>query len=127
MDPEANSLVAVVVAVCALLVVGAAAGITLLAIRLAHGASVTGHRLAQHASAVQQEGPALRARIHEATSRVERIREEWAAADQSVTDVTATLASMRGSLERLTRGRLATLIRGAGLVSKAAQLALLWR
>ena len=66
-------------------------------------------------------------RIERATDRVDRLREEWAATDQAVTDVADTLASARGSLEGLTRGRLALLIRGAGIVSKTAQLALLWR
>jgi hypothetical protein len=125
--PDSSELVAVVVAVCALLVVGIAAGLTLLVIRLTQGASLARRHMTEQVSTLRHDVPGLRARIDHAASRVDRLREEWAATDQAVTDMTVTLASMRGSLERLTRGRLAMLIRGAGLVSKAAQLALLWR
>ncbi len=127
MDPDTSSLVAVVVAVCALLVAGVAAGLTLLAIRLGKHASVARARMTAQASTLRREGPARRARIEEAAARVDRLRDEWAATDQAVSDMTDTLAAVRGSLERLTQGRLAMLIRGAGVASKAAQLVLLWR
>ena len=127
MDPDTSTLVAVLIAVCALLVVGVAASVSLLAIRFSRGATRACRGLTDQASAVRREAPALRTRIEGATTRIDRLREEWAATDQAVTDMTVTLASMRGSIQQLSRGRLATLIRGAGIVSKAAQLALLWR
>ena len=127
MGPDTSELVAVVVAVCALLVMGVAAGLTMLATRLTRDASLARRRITTQASTLRHDVPGLRARIDQAASRVDRLRDEWAATDKAVTEMTVTLASMRGSLERLTRGRLATLLRGAGLVSKAAQFALLWR
>ena len=127
MDPDSNSLVAVLVAACATIVVGIAAGVTLLSIRFRAGASRTALRMRTQASETRRDAPELRMRIERAAGRVDRLREEWVATDQAVTDLTGTLTSMRGSLEGLTRGRLALLIRGAGIVSKAAQVALLWR
>ena len=127
MDPDSNSLVAVLVAACATLVVGIAAGVTLLSIRVGTGASRAGLRMRTQASEIRRDAPGLRMRIERATDRVDRLREEWAATDQAVTDLADTLVSARDTLEGLTRGRLALLIRGAGIVSKAAQLALLWR
>jgi hypothetical protein len=124
-DP--NSVVAVLVLACALLVAGLAAGSALLVTRLLHGASVARHRLIEQTTSLRRQGPASRARMEQAANRVDRIRDEWAATDRTVADMTVTLATMRGSLEGLTRGRLAMLIRGAGFVSKAAQVALLWR
>ena len=127
MDPDTSDLVAVLVAVCALLVVGFAAGVTLLAIRFRSGAIRARDRVTVMTSDVRRNAPGVRARIELSASRVDRLREQWAATDQAVTDLTGSLTSLRGSLERLTRGRLAMLIRGAGIVSKAAQVALLWR
>ena len=127
MDPEASNLVAVLSAVCALLVAGVAASVSLLAIRWSRGASRTLRELTVQASVVRRDVPVLRARIDRATSRIDRLGEQWAATDRAVSDMTVTLTSMRGTLEGLTRGRLAMLIRGAGFVSKAAQVALLWR
>ena len=127
MDPDSNSLVAVIVAACAILAVGVAAGVTLLSIRFRTGASTATLRMRTQASEVRRDAPELRMRIERVAGRVDRLREEWAATDQAVTDLTGTLESVRDSLEGLTRGRLALLIRGAGFVSKAAQVALLWR
>ncbi len=127
MDPETNSLVAVLVAVCALLVAGIAAAVSLFATRVARTMTLARERLDAQTTRLRHDGPVLRAQVEQARVRVDRLREEWAATDEAVTDMTATLASVRGSLEGLTRGRLAMLIRGAGIVSKAAQLALLWR
>jgi hypothetical protein len=126
-DPDSNTLVAVLVAACATLVVGIAAGVTLLSIRVRTGASRAGLRMREQASEVRRDAPGLRVRIERAADRVDRLRQQWAATDQAVTDVADTLASARGSLEGLTRGRLALFVRGAGIVSKAAQVALLWR
>ena len=127
MDPDTRSLVAVIVAVCALLVVGFAAGVTLLAIRSTRGAITARGRVTALTSDLRRDAPGVRARIEQSAIRVDRLREQWAATDQAVTDLTGSLTSLRGSLQRLTRGRLAMLIRGAGIVSKAAQVALLWR
>jgi hypothetical protein len=126
-DPDTSSLVAVLVAVCALFVAGLAAGVVLLASRSTHGAAQARQRVTELTIAVRRDAPGTRARIEQSASRVDRLREQWAATDEAVTDVTDSLISLRGSLERLTKGRLAMLIRGAGIVSKAAQVALLWR
>jgi Spy/CpxP family protein refolding chaperone len=126
-DPDTRSLVAVLAAVCALLVAGAAAAVSLFAARVARDSTRTRHRLHAQTTMVRHDGPVLRARIERASSRIDRLREQWAATEDAMTSMTGTLASMRGSLEGLTRGRLAMLMRGAGIVSKAAQVALLWR
>lgn len=49
------------------------------------------------------------------------------ATDRRMVAAIGSMTSLRHSLEGLTQGRLATLIRGAGIVSKVAQFALLWR
>jgi hypothetical protein len=126
-SPEASSLVAIVVAVGAALVACAAAGSLLLAARVARGAAGARDGLARATVALRREGPSLRDRMAATTRRLDLLRVRWVATDQAMAGLTASLGSVRGSLERVTQGRLATVIRGAGIVSKVAQFALLWR
>jgi hypothetical protein len=126
-SPDTSSLVAVVVAVCAVLVACAGVGLVLLAIRLTQGATRARERLVAASSVVRQDAPRVRERLALATGRIDRLREVWVASDQATMDLTGSLASARRSLVGLTQGRLAVLIRGAGIVSKVAQFALLWR
>jgi hypothetical protein len=126
-DPDTNSVVAALVVAGATLVVCVATGVWLLSERFARDSARARHGMEARAGALRRDAPGLRLRIDHATVRVDRLREEWAASDQAVTDMTESLVSLRGALEGLTRGRLAILIRGAGIVSKAAQVALLWR
>lgn len=127
MDPDANSLLAVLAAVCAALVACVAVGIVLLATRVGVRSGRARHRLELTTSTLRRDGPRVRRRLAASTARLESMRLRWSASDLVMTGVGKSLASVRESLERLTRGRLATLIRGAGMVSKVAQFALLWR
>jgi hypothetical protein len=126
-SPDTSNLVAVVVAACAVLAACVGVGVVLLAARLAHGTTRARTRLTEASSVVRQDAPRVRERLELATGRIDRLREVWVASDQATTDLTGSLASARRSLEGLTQGRLAVLIRGAGIVSKVAQFALLWR
>ena len=127
MSPDTNSLVAVVAAVCAVLVACVAVVLVLLTRRLTGGSARARQQLAAAAAVVRTDSPRLRARLEATTVRMGQLEERWSAADRAVSDMTGSLASMRGTLESLTQGRLAMLIRGAGIVSKVAQFALLWR
>lgn len=126
MTPDA-SLVAVLVAIGAALVASAGAGFWLLARRISRGSAAVRDRMLMAEAALRRDVPVLRGHMDVVTARVDVLRTQWAASDVAVVDMTDSLASIRGSLEGLTRGRLAALIRGAGIVSKMAQVALLWR
>jgi hypothetical protein len=126
-SPDTNSLVAAIAALCAAVMACVAVSVVLLVRRSSGGATQARHRLTAAASSVRSDGPRLRAHLATTAHRVGQLQEGWQATDRAVGELTDTLGSVRGSLEGLTKGRLATLIRGAGIVSKVAQLALLWR
>ena len=127
MDPDANSFLAVLAAVCAVLVACLAAGVVLLATRVRASATRGRDRLTVTTSTLRRDLPRVRERLTASTARLVSMRDRWAATDRAMTEIGGSLASVRESLERLTRGRLATLIRGAGIVSRVAQFSLLWR
>lgn len=127
MSPDANSLVAAFVAVGAVLVACVAVGFALLAARLRVGSARATDRLVRAIPAVRRDAVRMRVTLMTASDRLDRLRDQWRETDRVAGDTSMSLAAVRGSLERLTRGRLATLIRGAGMVSKVAQFALLWR
>jgi hypothetical protein len=58
---------------------------------------------------------------------VEGMRVEGASLERDIVRLTDSLREQREGIERVTRGRLATVIRVAGVMSKAARFALLWR
>lgn len=127
MSPDANSLVAAFAAVGAVLVACVAVGFALLAARVRVGSARATDRLVRAIPAVHQDAARIRLTLTTASDRLDRLRDQWRDTDRVVSDMSVSLVAVRGSLERLTRGRLATLIRGAGMVSKVAQFALLWR
>lgn len=127
MSPDANNLVAIVVTVCAILTAGAAVGVVVLARRVSGASRQVRDRLGTAASVVRRDGPVLRDRLVTATDRLDRMRGRSDDTERAMADLTRSLTGVRVSLERLTRGRLAMLIRGAGVASRAAQFALLWR
>jgi hypothetical protein len=126
-SPDTSSLVAVIAALCAVAAACVAVGAVLLARRLTADSVRARRQLAAAASVARTDGPRVRARLDATTERMGQLEVRWSAADRAVSEMTGTLASARGSLEGLTRGRLAMLIRGAGIVSRAARFALLWR
>ena len=126
-SPGTSPLVAALVAVCAVLVACAAVLVVLLARWVNGRASGATERLRSLTSAVGREAPAARHRLTRAADRTDALRERWRVADRTLDGPTGSLAAVRGSIESMTQGRLAGLIRAAGLVSRAAQVALLWR
>lgn len=78
-------------------------------------------------SSVRHEGPRLRRRLSVTGDQADRLVARAEATDRRMVAAIGSMTSLRHSLEGLTQGRLATLIRGAGIVSKVAQFALLWR
>lgn len=127
MSPDPSSLVAALVAVGAVLVACVAVGLALLAARVRRGSARATERLGRATPAIRQDAARVRATLTMASDRLDRVGAQWRAGDAAMSGVTVSMAALRGSLERFTRGRLATLIRGAGVVSKVAQFALLWR
>lgn len=127
MSPEANSLVAVVVAVGAALVACAAVGLVLLATRMVDASVRARVRIERAMVVVGEDAARFRHRIEAAAGQLDALRARWVATEGATSRATTSLASARRSLEGITKGRLAMLIRGAGIVSKVAQFALLWR
>jgi hypothetical protein len=78
-------------------------------------------------SSVHREAPIARLRLAQAGERVDQLRRRWAAGDRAMGKLSRSLVAARASIERITRGRLAGVVRGAGLLSRTAQLAWLWR
>lgn len=58
---------------------------------------------------------------------LERMRGSGASLDDDLSRLTKSLRTQRAGIEGMARGRVATTIRLARLVSKAAQVAFLWR
>jgi hypothetical protein len=126
-DPGTSALVAALVAACAVLVACAAVVVVLLGRAVGGRSSQASERLRRATSAVALEAPAARRRLMASADRIDALHQSGAAADRVVGGLTGSLADMRGAIEGMTQGRLARLIRTASLVSRAAQVALLWR
>ncbi|MFN8519275.1 MAG: hypothetical protein U0667_07785 [Chloroflexota bacterium] len=127
MDPVASSLVALVAAAGAALVACVAVGFVLSATRMTRRSAQARVRLDRATTSLREDAPRLRGRLEAAVGHLQTVGDRWVATDRAMADMTTSLATLRGSLERITQGRLAMLIRGAGIASKVAQFALLWR
>lgn len=127
MIPDTSSLIAALVAVCAVLVACVAVGIVLLAGRMRRRLGVARERFVQTTAALRRDGPRVRHLLARIEADLDRVQRQDAAMDRRLVGMTSSLVPIRQSIEGITRGRLAVLIRGAGVVSKAAQFALLWR
>jgi hypothetical protein len=126
-DPGTRALVAALVAVCAVLVACAAVLVVLLARAVDGRSSEAAERLRRATSVVGREAPAARRRLVTTADRIDAVLAHGPTADERIDGLTGSLAEMRGAIEGVTQGRLAGLIRAAGFVSRAAQVALLWR
>jgi hypothetical protein len=126
-DPGTSALVAALVAACAVLVACAAVVVVLLGRAVGRRSSQAGERLRRATSVMGLEAPAARRRLIAAADRIDALHQSGAASDQRLGGLTGSLADLRGAIEGMTQGRLARLIRTASLVSRAAQVALLWR
>jgi hypothetical protein len=125
--PESAFLEAVIIATCAVI---AAVG----AVVLVRAMSRSRSRLAQRrvdlirvAGQVRRDATGLRAQMGHTIETVERMRADGASLGQDMGRLTDSLRVQRRGIERVTRGRLATVIRMADVISKAARFAFLWR
>ncbi len=127
MSPESALLVAVAIAVCAVI----AAGSAVLIVRATAGYRRTllwrREELGHAEIRVSHAAAAARDDVERVRATVDRMREERASWDDEMRRLTHTLREQRTTIEGMTRGRLARIIRMAHLVSKAAQFAFLWR
>jgi len=125
--PETAFFVAVIVALCAVLVASGAVLIVRAAFR--GGVALVRQREAfgQSSVRVSRESAVLRDRIERTTMALGQIRNDGMAWDQEMQRLTESLRTQRESIDRMTQGRLASVIRVARMVSKAAQFAFLWR
>jgi len=101
--------------------------LVLSATRMARRSAQARVRLDGAMTSLRRGAPRLRGRLDAAAHRLQALGDRSVATDRAMADLTTSLATVRGSLERITQGRLAMLIRGAGIASKVAQFALLWR
>jgi len=126
-SPETAQFVAVIVVICAVLVAGG----TTLMVRAAsrNRAGLVQRREAVERSAVRvsRESAELRDRMEHVTRSLERMRVDGTSWERDMQRWTGSLREQRASIERMTQGRLASIIRMARVVSKAAQVAFLWR
>lgn len=76
---------------------------------------------------VSRESADLRDRVEHVTAALEQMRVDGTSWDDDMRRLAGSLRTQREGIERMTQGRLATFIRLARLVSKAAQVAFLWR
>lgn len=127
MSPGTNSLIAAFVAVAAVLVACAAVGAVLLATRVRGRLAATRHDLARSTERVGRDVPRVRDLLGGIDATLVRLRRQDAAMDRRLVRMTEGLVPIRRTIEGVTRGRLALLLRGAGALSRAAQFALLWR
>lgn len=127
MDPATSSLIAALVAVVAVLMACVAAGLVLLAVRGPARLAGTRRGLARTTGRVAQELPRVRRLLEDMEVDLVRLRQQDVEMDRRLSAATDTLVPVRRAIEGVTRGRLAVLIRGAGMLSRAAQFALLWR
>jgi len=125
--PETALLVAVIIACCAVL----AAVTAVVVIRVASGSgSVMVRRretIGRATVRTSRDAADLRDQLERTTRALEQMRANGASLDDGMIKLTKSLQAQRTGIERMTHGRLATVIRFAGLVSKAAQVAFLWR
>jgi hypothetical protein len=120
-------LEAVIIAICAVI---AAVGAVLVVRAMSRGRSGLVERraaMARAAGRTSRDAADMRARMEHTITTVERIRGDGASWDADIGRLTDSLRAQREGIERVTRGRLATLIRMASMVSKAARFAFLWR
>ena len=76
---------------------------------------------------MSRDAAGLRERMVHTATAVERMRSDGAHWDEDIGRLTEALRAQRKGIEQVTHGRLAMVIRMAGVVSKAARFAFLWR
>ncbi len=74
-----------------------------------------------------RDAAGLRDQLEGTTRALERLRASGASLDDDMIRLTRSLQAQRTGIEGMAHGRMATVIRLAGLVSKAARVAFLWR
>jgi hypothetical protein len=125
--PESALLEAVIIVTCAVI---AAVGAVVMVRALSRSRSALVQQRAESIRAADQarrDAAALRVQMEHTRATVERMRIDGATWDRDIGRLTDSLRAQRNGIEQVTRGRLATVIRMAGVMSKAARFALLWR
>lgn len=116
-----------IIAICAVLVAGSAVPIVRAAARSGSGLARRREVIGRAAVRISRDAADARDRMARTTTTVERMRVDGMSWDQDMDRLTNSLRAQRQSIERMTQGRLAKVIRLAGVVSKAARVAFLWR
>ena len=127
MRPETAFFVAVIVALCAVLVASGAVLTVRAAFRVRTGLVRRREAIGQSSVRVSRESAELRDQIERTTLALGQMRNDSASWDHEMVRLTGSLRTQRESIDRMTQGRLASVIRVARMVSKAAQFAFLWR
>jgi hypothetical protein len=125
--PETALLVAIIIAICAVLAAGGAMLTVRAAARGRAGLVQRRESIARTSVRISRESADVRDRVEHVTAALEQMRVDGTSWDADMRGLTGVLQVQREGIERMTQGRLATFIRLARLVSKAAQFAFLWR
>jgi len=125
--PETALLVAVIIASCAVL--AAVTAVVVIRVASRSGSVMVRRRETFGRATVRTSRDAadLRDQLDRTTRALERMRANGASLDDDMIRLTKSLQAQRAGIEGMTHGRMARVIRLAGLVSKAAQVAFLWR
>ena len=118
---------AVIIAICAALVAGSAVLIVRAASRGRSGSVHRREAIGRAAVSISHESADARDRMEHVTTSLEQMRVDASGWDEEMHRLAASLRTQRDGIERMTQGRLASIIRLARVVGKAAQFAFLWR
>ncbi len=127
MNPESALLETVIIVFGA--VVAAVGAVLMLRAtsRIRSGLAQRHVALARATEETRREAAAIRTAAEHSIAMVEGMRVEGASRERDIVRLTDALREQREGIERVTHGRLATVIRVASVMSKAARFALLWR
>jgi len=125
--PETAFFVAVIIAICAALVAGSAVLIVRAASWGRSGSVRRRETIGRAAVSISRESADARDMMEHVTASLEQMRVDASGWDEDMHRLAASLRTQRDGIERMTQGRLASFIRLARVVGKAAQFAFLWR
>ncbi len=118
---------AVIIAIGAALVAGGAVFIVRAASRGRAGLERGRDAIGRSAVGISRDAADARDMMERVTTSLEQVRVDGSGWQDDMQRLTESLRMQRDGIERMSRGRLASTIRLARMVSKAAQFAFLWR
>ena len=119
--------VAIAAMICALAAAGGAALFVRWAARTRVALRGQRHEIARTATRTSRNAADIRERLAGSVDAMDRLRMQGELLDDRTMALVAWLGERRRGMERITQGRLATVIGLASLASKAARVAFLWR